>query len=404
MPKYRYRAVNAQGIPSRGVLEATNEADLTARLEEGGLSLIDCKAISEKAGKLVGINFKRVKLRDLIQMFVQLQQLQKAGVPLMTSLMDIRDNTESPRLRDVVSDVHREVTQGTSFSSALATQPRVFEPVIIALINAGEETGNLIEAFDQAIKHLKWSDDMRRKIKKATRYPMILCVVVIAVIWLMMGLVVPEVTGFLIEAGRELPDVTLALIATSEFFVNYFLYILMGLVVLFVGILTGRATSKKFLYMTDNVLLRLPVLGIIIRKIAISQFAQTFGVLFTSGLDVLKCLSSATLTAGNAVIMESLNTVREEVQNGLPLSAALQNSGEFPSMVIRMVRVGEESGNLTEIMSQVSEFYDKDVNDAVDSMIELIEPTLTAVLGGIILWIAAAVFGPIYDMIGEMEI
>ena len=402
MPKYSYRAVNPKGRPVRGVVTAANESDLTSRLEEGGLVLIDCKAISEKTGKLAALVARRIKIRDMVQMFVQLEQLQKAGVPLMDSLSDVRDTTESAQLRDVMSDVYREVAEGNSFSSALSKHPTIFEPIFISLIGAGEETGNLVASFTQVIKHLKWTDAMRSKVKKATRYPKILLVVVTGVVWMMMGYVVPQVTGFLLDIGQELPPVTLALIATSEFFANYFLYIFLGLLSFYIFLILGRNLSEEFRYRTDYVALHTPVMGAVIRKISLSQFCTTFGVLFTSGLEILKCLDAAKLTAGNMVIVEALGLVRQQVQEGFPLSMALNTSGEFPSLVTRMVKIGEESGNLTGVLEQVSEFYDKDVNDSVDAMIMMIEPALTVILGGIILWIAAAVFGPIYDSFGNM--
>ncbi len=403
MPKFKYRAVNANGNPVRGVVNATNESDLTMRLAEGGMSLVDCKELTEKSSRFSTImSFKRVKLREMIQMFVQLEQLNKAGVPLLTALADVRDTTDSNVLRDVMSEVHRDVSEGSSLSAALSKHPTVFEPIFCALIAAGEETGNLSNAFTQVIKHLKWTDAMRSKIKKATRYPKILIVVVFGVIWMMMGYVVPQVTGFLKEIGQDLPPVTLALIWTSEFVSSYFLYIVALFAAIYVGIKVGREISRDFRYRTDYIALNSPVFGPVIRKIALSQFSSTLGVLFISGIDILKCLDAAKLTAGNLVIVEALQGVRQRVQEGSVLSEAMRQSGEFPSLVTRMVKIGEESGNLTGVLQQVSEFYDKDVNESVDSMIMMIEPALTVILGSMITWIAAAVFGPIYDSIGQM--
>ena len=253
----------------------------------------------------------------------------------------------------------------------------------------------MTNSFTQVIKHLKGTDAMRAKVKKATRYPKILVGVVILVVWVMMTQVIPDVVGFLKEIGQELPPVTLALIATSEFFNNYFGYIILALIALYVALMVGRSLSEGFKYRTDYVALHSPAFGPLIRKISLSRFCQTFAVLFTSGLEILKCLEAAKQTAGNLVLTEALERVKTNVQEGSPLSEALNNSGEFPSLVVRMVKIGEESGNLTGVLEQVSEFYDQDVNEAVDGMITMIEPALTVILGGMILWIAAAVFGPI---------
>jgi type IV pilus assembly protein PilC len=402
MPKYSYRAINDRGRPVRGVVNAANEADLFSRLQETGMSLLDCKEMNEKASKLAALTAKKVKVRDLIQMFLHMQQLQKAGVPLLDALSDVRDTAESTRLRDIMSDVYEEVSSGSSFSNALAKHPGVFQPIFISLINAGEETGNMTNSFGQVINHLKWTDAMTSKVKKATRYPKILLVVVCLVIWIMMTQVVPQVVGFLKDIGSELPGVTLALIATSNFIQDYAGYIFLAIVSFIVGLRVGRNVSESFRYRTDYLFLRLPAMGALIRKIALSRFCQTFAVLFSSGLEILKCLEAAKQTAGNLVLTEALERVKQNVQEGSPLSTALNNSGEFPSLVVRMVRIGEESGQLTGVLEQVTEFYDKDVNEAVDGMIAMIEPAMTVILGGMILWIAAAVFGPIYDSIGKM--
>jgi len=336
-------------------------------------------------------------------MFVHLEQLQKAGVPLMEGLADVRDTTDSPKLRDVLSDVYREVAEGNSFSNALSRHPSVFERIFVSLIAAGEETGNLTGAFVQVVRHLKWTDAMRSKIKKATRYPKILLVVVLGVIYVMMSYVVPQVVGFLKDIGKALPPITTSLIATSDFFSNYGLYVFAGIIIFYVLMKIARAVSEGFRYYTDYLALNTPVMGPLIRKIALAQFCSTFGVLFSSGLEILKCLDAAKQTAGNMVLVDALATVRERVQEGLPLSAAMTRSGEFPNLVVRMVKVGEDSGNLTSVLEQVTEFYDKDVNEAIDGMIQMIEPMLTVLLGGMILWIAAAIFGPIYDSLGDMS-
>jgi type IV pilus assembly protein PilC len=402
MAKYSYRAVNEKGRAVRGTISAANETELFNRLQELNMSLLDCKEMTDKAGKFAALTAKKIQIRDLIQMFVHLEQLQKAGVPLLESLSDVRDSADSPRLRDIMDDIYSEVSSGSSFSNALAKHPGTFESIFISLINAGEETGNLTGSFSQVIKHLKWTDTMQAKIKKATRYPKILMVVVFGVISLMMGYVVPEVVGFLKNIGQELPGITVALIATSEFFKGYFIHMAVGIAVLIAAYKIGRIMSEDFLYYSDYVSLRLPVLGPISRKISLSLFCQTFAVLFTSGLEILKCLDAAKKTASNVVMINALENVRNQVQEGSPISVALNNSGEFPSLVVRMVKIGEDSGNLSGVLDQVAEFYDKDVNEAVDAMIAMIEPALTVILGGIMLWIAAAVFGPVYDSFGKM--
>ena len=404
MAKYNYRALNKKGRPVRGTLTAANEVDLFQQLKSGGFELIDCKPINTKPSKFAFLRRSGVKARDKIQLFVHLEQLQRAGVPLLEGLADIRDTTDSTKLRDIMTEVHREVSEGASLSEAMSRHNNVFQPIFISLIAAGEETGNLNNSFMQVVRHLKWTDAMNTKVKKATRYPKILVGVVILVIAIMMTKVVPEVTGFLANIGQELPPITQALISTSEFFANYGLLLLGGMFAAYVGLKLGRAISESFRYYTDYIALRLPVMGPLIQKISLSRFCQTFGVLFISGLEILKCLDAAANTSSNMVIREALYNVREQIKEGSQISKALETTGEFPSLVVRMMKIGEESGNLTGVLEQVAEFYDKDVNEAIDTMIQMIEPALTVTLGGMMLWIAVGVFGPIYNSFSTMGI
>lgn len=412
--RYKYRALNAKGRPIRGLISAGGEVDLYNQLQAAGLELVDCSVISQKtlSGKLFRV--KKVKIRDLIQLFVHMEQMQSAGVALLDALADIRDTTENDRMRDIMSEIHRDVSDGASLSESMAKHPKVFGNIYISLIRAGEDTGDLTASYKQLEKYLKWVDDMQSKIRKATRYPIIVCGVVLLTIAVMMGVVVPQIVGFLGNLGRELPIQTVALIKTSDFF-SQPLFHLFGLpvfggllvVLLPILILSGlkllKKVSEEWAYRIDLMMLSMPVAGGLIRKITIARYAQTFGALFASGIDVVNSLKSARNTVSNRAMLEALEAVEGYVQSGSPLSEAFNNSGEFPSLVVRMLKVGEESGKLTPVLEQVSEFYTKDVDEAVQGLIAGIEPALTGVMGLMILWIAAGVFGPIYDMIGDVE-
>jgi type IV pilus assembly protein PilC len=385
-------------------MAAANDVDLFNRLQEAGIELVQCAPLQKKKGKLAGIALaSSVKIRDLIQIFLHLEQMQGAGVPLLDALADIRDTTEQTRLRDVMAEIHRDVMEGSSLSEAMGRHPKIFNDLYTALVGSGEETGNMTAAYRQLIKYLKWVDQMQAKVRKATRYPMILVVVIIATIVIMMSYVVPQIIGFIRNLDQELPVYTTALMATSDFFVEYWWLVLSAPVALFLLIKILRQMSDSIAYRLDLMMLGAPVMGPLVRKINIARFAQTFGALFASGIDILKCLESARSTVTNLAIEEALETSQELVKAGSPLSEAFNASGEFPSLVIRMLRIGEESGNLTVVLDQVSEFYTNDVDEAVQGLITLIEPLLTAILGCMILWIAVAVFGPIYSSFEDMD-
>ncbi|WP_435642031.1 type II secretion system F family protein [Micavibrio aeruginosavorus] len=394
--RYKYRAINNKGRPVRGVISAANEVDLYNQLQSAGLELIQCQSLTKKKGMLSDFRAPKISTRDLIQLFMHMEQMQGAGVALLDALADIRDTTEHDRLRDVLSEVHRDVSDGSALSEAMGHHPKTFGSLYISLIAAGEETGDLTAAYRHLIKYLKWVDQMQAKVRKATRYPTILVVVVIATIVVMMSFVVPQIVGFIRNLDQELPWYTTSLMATSDFFVKYWWGVLATPPILFVLYKTLVQASEDFAYKMDRLFLEMPVAGPLIRKINIARFAQTFGAMFASGIDVLSALRAARNTVKNLALVEALEGVEEQVSAGSPLSEAFNASGEFPSMVVRMLKVGEESGNLTVVLDQVAEFYTNDVDEAVQGLIAMIEPFLTMFLGVMIMWIAVAVFGPIY--------
>lgn len=404
MQRFKYRAINNKGRPVRGVIAAANEIDLHKQLQGAGLELVQCASMDKKksffSGGFMG---PKVKIRDLIQLFMHLEQMQDAGVSLLDALGDIRDTTEHNGLRDIMTEVHRDVSEGSSLSEALERHPKVFKNLYISLVASGEETGDLTSSYRQLVKYLKWVDQMQAKVRKATRYPMIVTVVVLITVLVMMTVVVPQIVGFIENIGQEIPWYTSALMATSDFCVEYWWGILLAPIILIGLFMAARKLSADFAYRLDLMVLNAPIFGSLIRKINIARFAQTFGAMFASGIDILHGLKAARQTVNNMAILEALDGVFEQVSAGSPLSEAFNSSGEFPSMVVRMIKVGEESGNLTVVLEQVSEFYTNDVDEEIQALIAMIEPFLTLFLGGMIIWIAAAVFGPIYSSFENID-
>ncbi len=400
MKKYNYRALNAEGRPVRGTLSAANETDLYQQLKVTGLELLDCKAARSSSYSLPFMS--GIKARDMIQLFVHLEQLQRSGVPLLDALSDLRDSVESNKLRDIMSEIYREVSEGKAFSEAMQSHPRLFDEVTVSITASGEETGNLADSFAQLIVFMKWSDQMKRRVRKALAYPIFTLIIFIIVLAVLMLFTVPQIVGFLKYVDQELPLATRALIATSDFSQENWPWFFIIPIGLFTVIKTLNRVSYGFAYQFDYLCLKLPVIGSVIRKINLSRFCRTFGALYKSGLEILKAMDAAKKTASNKCINEALQRARRQVSDGMSIAAAMSNSGEFPSLVIRMVKIGEESGNLTHVLDQVGEFYDQDVDESVQRMIGMITPTLTIILGFIILWIAAGVFGPIYGILGEV--
>ncbi len=257
--------------------------------------------------------------------------------------------------------------------------------------------------FTQLIKHLKWVDNINGKVKKAIRYPSFMLIVIFALFLFMMTTVVPQVTSFLQSNGQELPFITVALIATSNFVQAFWWAIVATPILIVVSMNVLSRSSAAFAYRVDFIKLRLPMFGPVLRKISLSRFAHFFATMFQSGVPILQCLETAQKVVGNLVLSQSLGAVRTTVQEGSPLSTGLRDTGEFPTLVIRMVKIGEDSGNLGVTLENVTEFYDRDVDETVDGMVGMIEPTLTLFAGLMMGWIVAAVIGPIYSGLSKVS-
>ena len=399
MPNYTYWAINGAGRKLRGSIPADNELDLEERLKQVGLDLIEARPQRERKGAKRG----RVKNKDLIVLCMHLEQLDRAGVPLHDSLADVRDTSDSPRLRDVLTGVYESVKNGNMLSKALSAYPRIFNDVFVGLVRSGEQTGNLADSFTHLSDHLKWTADISRKIKKASRYPVVLLFVISGVVSVLMLFVVPKLVDFLIAQGFSLPVHTRALIAVAYAFEHYWYVILGTPVTLIILGLLGYRTSEEFAFKVDALTLKIPLIGPVVRKIDMARFTHFFSVMFNSGIDILDSLEAARGVVHNRVLKDSIELVKTNVTEGNSLTSSLRLSNQFPNLVIRMFKVGEDSGNMKEALQNVNFFYNREVNDAVEAMVGAIQPILTVVMGAIIFWVIAAVFGPLYESFSKIK-
>ena len=398
MTQFTYSALNERGRKIRGSMVAENEIDLESRLKEVGLDLINYREQRRKAGKSA-----RIKIKDMIILCLHLEQLSRAGVPIHEAIADVRDSTESTKMRDIMTDVLEKVKNGNTLSVALANYPRIFNEIFTGLVAAGEKNGNLTESFVNIANHMKWTGDLRRKVKKAVTYPVVLLVVMSAVIAILMIAVVPKLLKFITEQGFDIPLHTRALIYVSEAFQSHW-YLIFGIPIgIFILMITLYRTMEPFAYKMDSIFLKLPAIGNTLRKIDLARFTHFFSVMFKSGINIPEALLTARNVVKNRVIKESVDIVHRSIVEGNNLTSSLRISNQFPTMVIRMFKVGEDSGNMGDAMSNIKFFYDREVNDSVDSLVGMIQPILTLVMGALIFWVIAAVFGPLYQSFAQMK-
>ena len=392
--KYTYKALDQnRNRIVKGTAQASNEYALEQMLSESNLALISFKKINKSA-----LNFaflERITSKDLVSFFIHLEQLEKAGVPLLDSLSDLKEFSDNQKIRDISADLHESVKGGKMLSEAMEKHKKVFDQVMISLIRMGEKTGGLQSAFKNIYENLKWSNEIKRKTIKAIRYPIFSLLILFIVTAVMLKLVVPKVMGFIIDQGIAIPVYTEALIATSDFFEAYFVDFVVFCVISFLSIKI-LSKNRSIKYKVDGIKLKIPLIGSIITKIEMSKFTRFFGVTFASGIPVLECLQISGDIVKNTVLKTDIERVKEEVSDGKSVYNALASSQYFPSMVLRMFKVGEESGNMTDAMENIQYFYSMEINDSIDKIIGTLQPSIIFVMGGLMAWVIVAVFGPIY--------
>lgn len=393
MSTYFYKAVNEEGRNVRGKLPSESQAELAATLKIMGLELISCRL--EK--KQTSFSFLGgVKQKDLISMFIHLEQLDRAGISILESIEDLKETSDKPAIKELMHEIYDLLKNGKILSESLAQYPKIFKSVYVGLIATGEQTGNFSEAFTNIIEDLKWNVDMKRKTRKATVGPSFGLLMMFLVLAIMTSVVVPKVTGFLLSQDVELPVMTTSLIAFSDFVKNQWFVIMFSIPGLWlVTKILGNLEATAVII--DDFKLKIPIFGPILTKIDTAKFCQFFAMTFQSGLGVIECLDASSGVVKNKAIKRSINDIKLQVSDGQSLAKSIIAAGYFPNLVSRMFKVGEDSGNMESALSNIKFFYDREINDSIDRLVGMIQPTLTIVMGGMIAWITIAVFGPIYS-------
>lgn len=400
MALFTYKAIDTRGKTMLGQIEAVNLADLEQRLKRMGLDLVR-GGPARRGGAWLRVG--SIKRSELINFCFHMEQLTGAGVPLIESLIDLRDSIDNVRFREVISGVIESIQGGVRLSQALAQYPQIFTPVFSSLIRAGEDTGKLPAVLKSLVDSLKWEDELAEHMKKLIMYPAFVGSIVLIVTLFLMVYLVPQMVAFIRNMGQQIPLQTRILIEVSSFLVNYWWAVVVTPVLLVFGVVAAARTNPSVRYQLDRFKLALPVSGEILRKIILSRFASIFALMYASGITILEAIRSSEETAGNMVIQEGLKLAGQQIGEGKNVTAAFQEVGLFPPLVVRMLRVGESTGALDTALLNVSYFYNREVRESIAKIQVLIEPALTVFLGVILGWVMLSVLGPIYDVITKIK-
>ncbi len=403
MAVFVYRAVDAAGRVTKGEVPALNLRDLEARLRNGGMELLQAQERRARAGLF---SARKVPARELITFCFHMEQTLRGGVLVTDALVDLVESVQHPAFRDLLSSLLEDVREGATLSKAMRGFPHVFDDVFIGLVAAGESSGGLHESFARLGASLRWRDELNAQMKKMMMYPLFTGSVITCVTVFMLLYLVPQLAGF-IKSSTEgpLPLQTQLLLAMSDGLKNYWWAVLAAVALGVAGFWLLLHTASEALRMRfDRLKLRIPVIGPVVEKIVLVRVISLLGMLYAAGVPMIEALRVARSAAGNRWVAQGIQQVEAEIVQGHSLSAAFQRAALFPVMVLRMIRIGETTGELDKSLENVGYFYNRDIQEKIGRVQALVEPVMTVALGLILGWLMISVLGPIYDLLSKMKV
>ena len=402
MPTYQYSAVNQTGTVVRGKIDAKNAQDLERRLGRLGLSIIS----GDEVKRLVagGLFQRKISRDELAQFCFYVERLVSGGVPLLEGLSDVRDSVSNPTLRNTIGLLISDIEQGVTLSQAMKQYPKIFDEIFVALVEAGEQSGELDTVLRNIGENIRWQADIVKRMRKVFSYPIFALVVMMGATYGLMILVVPKMTTLLKTLGQELPPYTLALIATSEFLQEYLVQMIVVIMLLVAALKMSTTVIPGLDYYFDKMKLRMPIVGPVVEKLLMSRFANIFGMIYASGISVIDGLKISKGSMGNKFMARGLDGVIHNITEGSTLTNAFRESGLFPPLVLRMIRLGETTGGVDQAMQQIKSYYDRDANEAIEAAQAAIGPIMMVFIAGLMVWVIVAVYSPLYDLISSIKV
>ncbi len=400
MPSFSYQATNSAGKTVGGVITATDKVTAMALMNKQNLKPISIELMSDvkRGGK--GIFKPKVKITDLVLFTRQLSTMVSAGVPLLRSLNTLYAQVENPTLREVIGDLVKDVQSGVSLADAMGKHPDVFSDIFVNMVRAGEAAGIVDDILKRLASQVEKNASMRKKIKSASTYPMVLLVLTLGAFMGLMIFIIPRIAAILKDIGgpdAKLPVITQVMIDISSFMTNYW-YIMIGGTALLVFGLRRYIKTPAGRYQFHSLALKIPILKNLITKIAVARFTRTFAALIGAGVSVVEALKVTSRAVGNDVYRKAIDAAANEVVNGRQLSEAIEGNKLFPGIVPQMLAVGEETGQTDIVLVKVADFYDEEVDAIIDSLSSILEPVMIVIMGGMVGLVAASVMGPIASL------
>lgn len=400
MPIYDYKALSAEGKTQRGIIEAETQKAARTKLRKNRLMVVEMteKSLARPSAEQ-GVPFigNRVSQKDISLTTRQLASLVKANIPLVEALTALVDQADSPKLKVVLSQVRQDVNEGLSLANATAKHPKVFDNIFVNMIDAGESSGTLGVVLLRLADLKEAQLRLRGKIISGMTYPALMMGVALVLLIAIFAFVIPKLSKVFESMNKPMPVITKVLIDISAFITSYWYAILIVVVVavwLFIRRISSPAGRPKW----DQFKLRIPVLGPLIRMIAVTRFSGTMATLLTSGVPILTSMSIAKNLVGNIPIAKAIANAQENITEGQSIAEPLRKSGEFPPMVLHMISIGERTGELPDMLKNVANTYEEQVNAKIEGMTALLEPIMIVAMGGVVGFIVMAVFVPLLEI------
>ncbi len=402
MPKYVYKAKTSAGATADGFIVAPDVNAARALLRAQKLSVTDIVERGESIiDKIKKLKEPGVTSKDLVIFSRQLSTLVGAGVPLVQGLTILGDQIENPTFKKVVIGLRVDIESGMGIADSMKKYPDVFDNLYISMIRAGELGGILDTILDRLSGYLEAAEELKAKVKSALTYPVVVLSIAISITWFLLVFIIPKFEEMFTSFGQELPTPTKLLLASSRILIHYWWAYTPFPPILFV-LFKKMLKKRDFARKVDALALKLPVFGMILRKVAVAKFTRTFSTLMKAGVPILSALDTVAQTAGNIIVEDAILSAKGAIREGERIAKPLGSSKVFPTMVVSMIAIGEETGNLDAMLSKIADFYESEVDAAVEGLTSMIEPLVIVFMGGVIGTIVVAMFLPMFNMSGAV--